>query len=227
MKKIYISKRSFYRALLVFLLLAAGVVLFARKNQAGKARVDPLVQLEAEKETSEGAPGPVEEGVEKETETSEEESEVQDRMIAVHVSGAVLHPDQVVYLKEGARVQEAILACGGIVAEATLRRVNLAAPLYDGAKLYIPFQGEEEVEVLSKGAGGFDVGLGANQGLTNINLATKIELMTLPGIGESFAERIIAFRETNGPFETIEELMLVSGIGEKKFAELKERITVS
>ena len=62
--------------------------------------------------------------------------------------------------------------------------------------------------------------------LTNINLATKIELLNLPGIGETYAERIIQHREENGPFETIEDIMEVKGIGESKFNDLKDKITV-
>ena len=69
-------------------------------------------------------------------------------------------------------------------------------------------------------------GKNSEKHLTNINLATKIELLSLPGIGESYAERIIAYRETNGPFATIEDIKKVKGIGEAKFAELKDRITV-
>lgn len=156
--------------------------------------------------------------VEEITDSSEEVSEVP--MIGVHVTGAVVEPDRVYYLPEGARVSDAIEAAGGANAEADLSQLNLAGYIKDGQRIYVPTVGEK-IENIANTAGENQENL-----LTNINLASKIELLDLPGIGETYAERIIQHREENGPFETIEDIMKVKGIGESKFNDLKDKITV-
>ena len=156
--------------------------------------------------------------VEEITDSSEVVSEVP--MIGVHVTGAVVEPDRVYYLSEGARVSDAIEAAGGANAEADLSQLNLAGYIKDGQRIYVPTVGEK-IENIANTAGENQENL-----LTNINLASKIELLDLPGIGETYAERIIQHREENGPFETIEDIMKVKGIGESKFNDLKDKITV-
>ena len=156
--------------------------------------------------------------VEEITDSSEVVSEVP--MIGVHVTGAVVEPDRVYYLPEGARVSDAIEAAGGANAEADLSQLNLAGYIKDGQRIYVPTVGEK-IENIANTAGENQENL-----LTNINLASKIELLDLPGIGETYAERIIQHREENGPFETIEDIMKVKGIGESKFNDLKDKITV-
>ena len=156
--------------------------------------------------------------VEEITDNSEEVSE--EPMVGVHVTGAVVEPDRVYYLPEGARVSDAIEAAGGANAEADLSQLNLAGYIKDGQRIYVPTVGEK-IENIANTAGENQENL-----LTNINLASKIELLDLPGIGETYAERIIQHREENGPFETIEDIMKVKGIGESKFNDLKDKITV-
>ena len=136
------------------------------------------------------------------------------------MTGAVVEPDRVYYLPEGARVSDAIEAAGGANAEADLSQLNLAGYIKDGQRIYVPTVGEKIGNIANTA--------GENQEnlLTNINLASKIELLDLPGIGETYAERIIQHREENGPFETIEDIMKVKGIGESKFNDLKDKITV-
>ena len=143
-------------------------------------------------------------------------------MIGIHVTGAVAWPDHVYTLPEGSRVADAIEAAGGALEEADLSRLNLAAYLKDGQRIRIPFQGEADQAEDSMDETDPDT---QTKHLTNINSATKIELMELPGIGETTAMKIIAYREEHGPFSSIEELMNVSGIGESKFAAIKELIT--
>ncbi len=141
-------------------------------------------------------------------------------LMGVHVTGAVKKPDQIIYLSGGSRVADAIAAAGGADEEADLSQLNLAGYIKDGQRIYVPFKGEK-IENIANTQGENPENL-----LTNINLATKIELLDLPGIGETYAERIIQHREENGPFEAIEDIMKVKGIGESKFNDLKDKITV-
>jgi len=131
----------------------------------------------------------------------------------VHVSGAVLHPG-VYSLDQGSRVQEVLELAGGATEDADLDRINLAAWVSDGQKVYVPKQGETDWPVVQSSAGpvtGPVVGLGGS-GKVNINTATAEELNTLPGIGPAYAERIIRHRQEQGPFENIEQIMEVKGI---------------
>ena len=147
--------------------------------------------------------------------------------IIVDVAGAVTEPG-VFELEADARVGDAIAAAGGALGDADLSRVNRAARVSDGQQIYIPRVGEELSE--SALAGGSSSGDGASStgdgdaggSLVDINTAGEAELDELPGIGPSTARSIIEDRDANGPFSTIEDLMRVSGIGEKKFEKLKD-----
>ncbi len=140
--------------------------------------------------------------------------------VTVDVSGAVATPS-VVTLAEGSRVADAIDAAGGALPEADLAQLNRAARLTDGEKVHVPITGEQ-----AAGAAAPSDTSAASQQLVNINTATEAELDVLPGVGPSTAEAIVADREENGLFSTIEDLMRVSGIGEKKFEKLAGQICV-
>lgn len=147
----------------------------------------------------------------------------QQRMIFVHVGGAVRQPG-LYRLAEGARVDDAIQAAGGVLEDADLDALNLAAKVKDGDKVLVPAQGEGEGT--SAGGGAPHAG-GSQQGkLINLNSATVADLETLPGIGPSLAQRIIDYREKNGGFRRVEDLLEVAGIGPKKFEELRDAVTV-
>ncbi len=150
----------------------------------------------------------------------------------VYVSGAVTAP-AVYELPLDSRVEQAIEAAGGFNDEANTAVVNLAQPLMDGAQVYVPSQEETaaappvvadsrtaSLNVLS------DTAVTDAGGLVNINTANSEELDTLPGIGPSTAQKILNYRDENGRFNAIEEIMNVSGIGEAKFNSIKELITV-
>jgi len=144
--------------------------------------------------------------------------------IRVYVTGAVREPD-VYTLPPNSIVKDAIAAAGGAASDADLDRINLAMQLADQAHIYVPHKGEENppiTPVVAKPS----PGPAGNAGLLNINTATVEELDTLPGIGPAIAQRIVDYRNDNGPFATIEDLMNVKGIGETTFAELKSKITV-
>ncbi len=146
-------------------------------------------------------------------------------LIAVHVSGAVRDPDKVYYLPPGSRIEDAVRAAGGVSKKGDLSALNLAGLLADGQKVYVPVKGETQTQSESSMAGVLpepDPGLT----LTNINFASTIELESLPGIGENYARRIIEYREENGPFQSIEEIKNVKGIGDGIFAKIRDHITI-
>lgn len=139
-------------------------------------------------------------------------------LVVVHVDGAVGAPG-VYELAAGSRVGDAVELAGGLTEKADTSTLNLALVLTDGEKVYVPEEGEAAPQVTTgeTSSGG---------GLININTATADELETLPGVGEATAAAIIEDRESNGPFSAPEDLMRVSGIGEKKFARIEGMICV-
>lgn len=142
--------------------------------------------------------------------------------LRIYISGEVSEP-AVYDVPAGAIVQDAVRAAGGFTAEANTESVNLALQLADGMHIHVPAVGDP--------AGGPAVRQGSvilgNDPLVNINLATLAELETLPGIGPSTAQKIIDFRQANGPFQTIEDIMNVSGIGPGKYEQIKDLIVAN
>jgi competence protein ComEA len=139
---------------------------------------------------------------------------VEDReTIAVHVAGWVVSPG-VVTLTPEAIVADAVAAAGGLLPGASTGALNLAAPVGDGDQVVVPGPGADD-ELSDPGG---------DTGPISINQATASDLETLPGLGPVLAERIIAFREDNGPFETVEDLLEVPGIGEAKLASLRDLV---
>ena len=168
--------------------------------------------------------------------------ETQPEMIYVDVCGAVANPG-VFQLAAGSRVFQAIEAAGGYLPEAVQNCVNRAGVLTDGQQLYILTQEEMERQGLDPAemAGASDgqmngsAGTGQNTGIAaqaqqdnriNINTADETQLTTLTGIGATRAQAIIAYRQENGPFAAIEEIMNVQGIKEGTFAKIKDEIVV-
>jgi competence protein ComEA len=170
-------------------------------------------------------------------ETMPGEEEKKEEEIVVHVTGAV-EKSGVYRLPAGSRVNDA-LAKASVRAEADLDSLNLAAPLIDGQKVVVPIKQEKSM-VNGPGVnpgGPFSAGLpksmasGGNPapgsgGLVNINTADQAALDSLPGIGPALAQRIIQYREKNGPYKVPEDIKNVSGIGEKRFENLKDLISV-
>lgn len=168
-----------------------------------------------------------------EGEASAEKDAAEPEELLVDVGGAVAAPG-VVRVAAGARVTDAVAAAGGLTAEADTATLNLAARLEDGQKVYVPTAGEAmpaagggsaDAGAAAGGAGSAGAG-GATSGLVNINTASADELDALPGVGPATAQAIIDERESNGAFTSAEDIMRVSGIGEKKFAKLKSSICV-
>ncbi|MCR4686878.1 MAG: ComEA family DNA-binding protein [Lachnospiraceae bacterium] len=141
-----------------------------------------------------------------------ENEEVVTTIITVDVCGAVVCPG-VYDLNEGDRVIDAINAAGGMLDEANADIINKADLVKDGQQIRVPFIGEESAE--------------ADDGRININTADIAELTTLPGIGETRAQAIIDYRETNGNYKQIEDIMNVAGIKEGTFNKFCDRIKVN
>ena len=149
--------------------------------------------------------------------------------LTVHVTGAVAHPG-LCKLSPGSRIQDAIQAAGGFISAANDQALNLAALVQDGDLIRVPHQQADQdapaTTGLSAKAGAEDYAFPtADSGLIDINTASLEELDRLPGIGPVTAQKIIDFREENGPFARIEAIQDVSGIGPAKFEQIKELIS--
>lgn len=142
-----------------------------------------------------------------------ESDDEQEEFIYVHVSGAV-NSEGVYQLKKGSRAFEAIQLAGGFREDAYLSGINQAKVLEDEEKIHIPTIEEHESQET------------AGTGKININTASKEKLMSLPGVGESRAEDIIKFREKQGGFKKLEDIMQIQGIKEGLFEKIKDLITI-
>lgn len=165
-------------------------------------------------------------------ENAEITEEVEEKItIIVDVGGAVNKPG-IIELPEGARVYQAIEKAGGLSQNGDLNQINQAMLLNDQDKLYIPTIEESEEELAASNNSFSDAYISgghssfSNDGKVNINTASQEELESLSGIGPVTANKIIDYRQLNGKFDTIENLMEVSGIGEKTFAALKDKICI-
>ncbi|MBD1371110.1 helix-hairpin-helix domain-containing protein [Hazenella sp. IB182357] len=153
---------------------------------------------------------------EQDEEEVNQQKEEESNTIVIDVKGAVQEPG-LVELEQGARVSDAIEQAGQLTEKADSNQINLAARLQDGEVVYVPQMGEEvSILVLPDKA----------NTTVNLNRATIAELEQLTGIGQAKAEAIIQYRDENGSFTTIEEVMKVSGIGEKTFKQFKDEVSV-
>lgn len=139
--------------------------------------------------------------------------------IYVHILGAVNRPG-LYALRDGDRAIDAVAAAGGYAADADRRQLNLARFLSDGEQIYVPREGEAFAPL----GGGPASGPAGDK--VNLNTADAAALETLPRVGPALAARILAWRDANGRFTSVEDLLGVSGIGEKTFAGLKDLVTI-
>lgn len=162
------------------------------------------------------------------------------RPLVVYVCGEVKN-EGVYTLEDGSRIIDAIMEAGGYTVDASETYLNLAAGLSDSQMIYVPSKEEvksgtisDAPQMMSGTVGGTEIstagvpadGSGSGNGMVNINSATKEQLMTLPGIGESKADKIIAYRESNGGFSSTEEIMQISGIKDGLYNKVKDKICV-
>lgn len=142
--------------------------------------------------------------------------------VAVHVAGRVRRPG-LVRLPAGSRVHDAIRAAGGVTSGADLDAINLARRLTDGEQIRVPAPGDPAVPPDPAAAPG---GPAAPSAPLDLNTATLEQLDALPGVGEVTANRIIAYRSAH-PFTAVDELLEVPGIGQRRFEQLKDLVTVT
>lgn len=152
---------------------------------------------------------------------NDNELEIDDRdnKIAVYITGEVVNPG-VYYIDENLRLDDLVKECGGLTSQADLSEINLAEKLNDSDKIDIPkiaIEEENEEDNIENND---------DNDLININKASKDELKTLNGIGDTLADNIIEYRKNN-KFNTIEDILEVNGIGESKFENIKEYICVN
>lgn len=194
----------------LIILLLAGVILFsggyrlAQIKENSPEKVEPLLESSDENEAT----------------------------VTVHVFGAVFKPG-VYQISQGARMIDAVNMAGP-TEEADLDSIKLAAKVTDGQDIPVPFKVDIDPSAVGAGQGAStsagttrrNVFTAPADGLVNINTANESELDTLPGIGPALAQRIIQYRETNGFFQSAEDIKNVSGIGDKNFENMKDKITV-
>ena len=154
------------------------------------------------------------------------QTETEDQLVTVDVKGAVKKPG-VYQLQSNSRVHDALEKAGGLTDEADLKSVNQAQKLSDEAVVYVAKVGENAVDVTASTPTSATSGTGQiKSALVNLNTATEADFQTISGIGQKRAQDIIAYREANGRFKSVDELKNVSGIGAKTLEKLKEYVTV-
>ena len=148
--------------------------------------------------------------------------------LVVHVDGAVREPGVYRLRLDDARVADAVESAGGLADDADTSTLNLASPLADGTKIHVPYEGEEAPAQQQAGEGftAVEPDQGVGPQLINLNSASSEELQTLSGVGEATARAIIEDREAHGPFSSVDDLLRVSGIGEKKLARIRDHVCV-
>lgn len=193
--------------ILLGMILLGSIIYFMRLKQVGSE--SSILTSESSQKETETLPLP------------EKKEEKEIKVLFIHVAGTVKSPG-VYKLKEGSRVFDAINAAGGYALNADLNALNLATPLTDGEKVYVPALGE-----LPPASSSLPGRVSSSTSKININTADAQQLDTLPGIGPVFAQRIIDYRTSQGRFSNIEDIKNVSGIGKKRFEQLKDLITVN
>ncbi|MGO4887255.1 helix-hairpin-helix domain-containing protein [Anaerobacillus sp. MEB173] len=200
-----LSKREYlFSSVIIILLIVVSVSFFGGFDNENESEQDIFSFVDEEK-----------------TESKPEPSLVHREMkVVVDVKGAVSVAG-VYELAEGKRVVDAVEMAGGLLEDADENKVNFAALLEDEMVIYIPVRGEEDVQLVERQAGSSS---GDLDGKININSSTAEELQRIPSIGPAKAGAIVSYREENGPFRQLEELMNVSGIGTASFEKMKEQI---
>jgi competence protein ComEA len=186
---------------LFFAMLAAGAIMLFRNNEITEKEQAPILVEQNVPQTAQ-----------------ERKGEGEKNTVMVDIKGAVAHPG-VYEIRDTARVNDVVALAGGFTKEADETKVNLAAKVHDEMMIYVPARGEANAFASSS--------LQADDSnKIYINTASEQEISQLPGIGKTKAQAIIAYREEHGPFQKAEDLLNVTGIGEKTLEKIKEYIVV-
>ena len=191
-------------------------------NPQGQTELVPL----DESDTDSDKPGTDIDSEQKDQQTDREKLQI----CYVHICGAVKQPG-VYELTADSRLFEAIQMAGGLTEEAADQALNQAELIEDGSRIYVPTKeevkaGMDNGDTLTQNEDNAEKAGSTSDGKVDINTAEKIELMTLPGIGEAKADAIVRYREEHGAFQKIEDLMEVEGIKEGVFQKVKDQIKV-
>ena len=195
--------------LLAYALVVLAVLAFAFRQLAGGADTDATasahapIHLDTQGAGGGGRPGP---------------------RLVVHVAGAVRRPG-VYRLRDGSRVDDAVRRAGGSTRRADLTQLNLAAKLEDGRQVVVPPRATA-VAAAGASAGGAALAAGATPAPVNLNTATAEQLDTLDGVGPVTVQKLLQYRAEHGGFSTVDELGQIPGIGERRLAALRERVTL-
>jgi competence protein ComEA len=147
------------------------------------------------------------------------------RPMRVHIAGAVVSPG-VYALPPGAILQDALQAAGGASSDAALDAVNLAQPILDGERVYLPSRDELSDDGTSAVPAIVQAQDDSGGDRINLNHATAPELELLPGIGPSLAQKIVDYREAHGDFESVDDLLAVPGIGPAKLEAVRDLVAI-
>ena len=213
----WIRTNKMYVLIGVIIILCLGIYYFFPLEKGSSQKSVENNWLESEEKIEEA-------NVEKENEV-ESISNPSQAKIFVDVKGAITTPG-VYEASMGERVIDIIEKAGGLLDSADKNNINFAMKVVDEMVLYIPVIGEQNPSMAGVATGGSLPEGTTADGKINLNSATESDLQTLPGIGPAKALAILEYRDTNGSFKTIEDLMEISGFGEKTFEKLKEHITV-
>lgn len=197
---------------LIGLIVAVGIACASAVALATRADTGPSLVLDSAPEASATIPG-----------AAPQEPSVETTLV-VHVAGAVLRPG-LVWMPGGSRVGNAIEAAGGSLGSAALDALNLARVLSDGEQVYVPSLDEVAAGGSASPPGG-PIGVPEAPSCVDLNSADVAALDTLPGVGPSTAAKIVADREANGPFTSVDDLQRVAGIGPKRIEEIRELVEV-
>lgn len=197
---------------LIGLIVAVGIACASAVALATRVDTGPSLVLDSAPEASATIPGAAPQEPSAET------------TLVVHVAGAVLRPG-LVWMPGGSRVGNAIEAAGGSLGSAALDALNLARVLSDGEQVYVPSLDEVAAGGSASPPGG-PIGVPEAPARVDLNSANVAALDTLPGVGPSTAAKIVADREANGPFTSVDDLQRVAGIGPKRIEEIRELVEV-
>ena len=235
MRRSNLSKQQLLAVIAVIVLGIVSVVVFIGMINAGTSESFDRSHNQANSTQSAiVAENPQHSQEDKSTEQPGDDHKIKEAspQMMVHVDGAVKSPGLYALQMVNPRVNDAIQIAGGLTEDANSQGINLASPIEDGQKIYIPRKGEEAPPEISQP----DQNKATSNKQTDkkrdkktvvdINRSTVEEFTQLKGVGEGLAKRIVADRQKNGPFKTTEDLMRVSGIGQKKFDQLKDNIRV-